>query len=93
MDKIGKVFDGVISGITEWGLYVEIIENKCEGMVHIRELKDDFYVFDEDNYRLLGKRNGKIFQLGDEVKVQILRANLAKKQLDFRLAVDEKEIL
>jgi ribonuclease R len=89
MDKIGKEFDGVISGITEWGLYIEIIENKCEGLVHIRELKDDFYVFDEDNYSLLGKRNGKVFQLGDGVRVQILRANLAKKQLDFRLAVGE----
>jgi len=89
MDKIGQEFDGVISGITEWGLYVEIVENKCEGLVHIRELKDDFYVFDEENFRLLGKRNGKVFQLGDAVKVQILRANLAKKQLDFRLAVED----
>ncbi len=89
MDKIGQEFDGVISGITEWGLYVEIVENKCEGLIHIRELKDDFYVFDEENFRLLGKRNGKVFQLGDEVKVQILRANLAKKQLDFRLAVEQ----
>lgn len=89
MDKVGQEFDGVISGITEWGLYVEIVENKCEGMVHIRELKDDFYVFDEDNYTLTGKRTRRFFQLGDEVRVKILRTNLARKQLDFRLAEEE----
>ena len=89
MDKVGQEFDGVISGITEWGIYVEIVENKCEGMVHIRELKDDFYVFDEENYSLIGKRTNRSFQLGDEVRVKILRANLAKKQLDFKLAEED----
>ncbi len=81
--KIGQVFDGVISGVTEWGLYVELVENKCEGMVPLRELDDDFYIFDEKNYCIIGKRTAKKFQLGDEVKVEIVRANLLKRQLDF----------
>jgi ribonuclease R len=84
-DKVGKVFDAVISGVTEWGLYAQILENGCEGLVHIRELVDDFYWFDEDNYRLLGRKYKKAFQLGDEIKVQILRTNLVKKQLDMKL--------
>ena len=82
-DKVGQVFEGVISGVTEWGLYVELIENKCEGLVHIRNIDDDFYEFDEDNYCLTGKRNKKKFQLGDKITVAISRANLEKKQLDF----------
>lgn len=82
-DKVGQVFDGVISGVTEWGLYVELVENKCEGLIHIRNLGDDFYEFDEDNYCLTGRRNKKSFQLGDTIKVKISRANLEKKQLDF----------
>ncbi len=82
-DKVGQVFEGVISGVTEWGLYVEIVENKCEGLVHIRNLDDDFYEFDEDNYCLSGRRNKKKYQLGDTITVKISRANLEKKQLDF----------
>jgi len=89
-DKIGQVFEGVISGVTEWGLYVELIENKCEGLIHIRNLDDDFYEFDEDNYCLTGRRNNKRFQLGDTITVQISRANLEKKQLDFKPAGVEK---
>jgi ribonuclease R len=85
-DKIGQVFDAVISGVTEWGLFAEIIENGCEGMIHIRELNDDFYWFDEENYRLVGRRYKRIFQLGDPIKVEIWRTNLMKKQLDFRLS-------
>lgn len=83
-DKIGQVFPGVISGITDWGIYVEL-ENKCEGMVPIRELDDDFYIFDEKNYCLVGRHSRKTYQLGAEVKVEIWRANLEKKQLDFKL--------
>ncbi len=86
MDKVGKIFDGIISGVTEFGIFVEIIENKCEGLVATREMKDDFYEYDEDNYCLIGKRTGKRFQLGDAVKVEVLRANLVKKQLDFALS-------
>jgi ribonuclease R len=84
-DKIGIEFDGIISGVSEFGIFVEIIENKCEGLVAIRELLDDFFEYDEDNYWLIGRHTGKVYQLGDKVKVEVLRANLAKKQLDFGL--------
>ena len=83
---IGQTFSGVISGVTEWGIYVELIENKCEGMVPIRDLDDDFYNFDEKNYCLIGRRHHKRFQLGDTLDVRVARANLDKKQLDFVLA-------
>ena len=82
---LGQVFDGVISGVTEWGIYVELIENKCEGMVPIRELDDDYYTFDDKNYCLVGRRYRRKYQLGDEVTVRVARANLDKKQLDFVL--------
>lgn len=84
-DKVGKVYDGVISGIQEWGIYVELLENKCEGMVPIRDLDDDFYMFDEKNYCLIGRSSHRTYQLGDEVIVRIAKANLEKKQLDFEL--------
>lgn len=83
-DKIGQEFSGVISGVTDWGIYVEL-ENKCEGMVSVNTLDDDFYLFDEKNYCLVGRHTHRKFQLGDEVNVEIVRANLEKKQLDFRL--------
>ncbi len=91
-DKIGKVFDGVISGVTEWGIYVEIIENKCEGMIPLRDLEDDYYQFDEENYCIRGRKRDNVFTLGDELKIVVSRANLEKKQLDFRLA-DEDDII
>ena len=84
-ERMGQEFDGVISGVTEWGIYVEIIENKCEGLVPIRDLDDDFYEFDEDNYRLIGRRNKKVFQLGDPIRIKMARANLLKKQMDFSI--------
>jgi len=84
-DKIGEVFEGFISGVTEWGLYVEIDENKCEGMVSIRDLTDDFYVFDEENYCLVCRHSGCTYTLGDKVNIEIGRANLQKRQLDFYL--------
>lgn len=84
-DKIGEVFSGVISGITDWGIYVELEENKCEGMVSIRDLDDDFYIFDEKNYCLTGRHTKKTYQFGEAVKVEIVRANLERKQLDFKL--------
>jgi ribonuclease R len=83
-DQVGKTFEGIISGVAEFGIFVEIIENKCEGMVSMREMNDDYYEFDEDNYCITGRRTGKSYQLGDKVKIEILRANLLKKQLDFR---------
>jgi ribonuclease R len=85
-DKIGKVYDGVISGVTEWGIYVEINENKCEGMIPIRELDDDFYELDEKNYRLVGRRRKREYRLGQPVSIQVARANLDRKQLDFIFA-------
>ncbi len=84
-DRIGEVLEGIISGVTEWGLYVELTGCKCEGMVAMRDLTDDFYDYDEDNYRLIGKKTGRQFQLGDEVRVEVARANLARRQLDFFL--------
>lgn len=84
-DKIGEVFSGVISGITDWGIYVELEENKCEGMVSIRDLDDDFYIFDEKNYCLTGRHTKKTYQFGEAVKVEIVRANLERKQLDFKI--------
>lgn len=85
-ERIGEVYDGVISGVTEWGLYVEINENKCEGMIAMRDLGNDFYEFDEKNYCLIGRRHHQKFSLGDPIKIKVARANLAKKQLDFVLA-------
>jgi ribonuclease R len=88
-DHVGEVYPGVISGITDWGIYVEL-ENKIEGMIPIRELDDDFYIFDEKNYALVGRHKHKKYQLGDEITVKIWRTNLEKKQLDFRLANKEE---
>jgi ribonuclease R len=85
-DKIGQVFEGVISGVTEWGIYVEIIENQCEGMIALRELQDDFFEYDEENYSIRGRHSGKVYMLGDEIKVEIVKADLQKRQLDYRFA-------
>ncbi len=84
-DHIGQVYDGVISGVTEWGIYVELNENKCEGMVPVRDLGNDYYLFDEKNYCIVGRSSGRKFQLGDPLTVRIARADLTKKQLDFQL--------
>lgn len=84
-ERVGNTYEGVISGVTEWGLYVEINENKCEGMIPIRELDDDFYEFDEKSYCLKGRRQHKCYQLGQPVTIQVTRANLERKQLDFSL--------
>ena len=84
-DRMGITYDAIISGVTEWGLYAEIIENKCEGLIPMRDLDDDYYEFDERNYRLVGRRTHKCYALGDTVKIQVARCNLEKKQLDFAL--------
>jgi len=84
-DMTGKKFDGIISGVTEWGIYVEIIENQCEGMINIRELGDDFYEYDEDNYCIRGRSTGKLYTLGDKVTIEVIKADLQKKQLDYRM--------
>jgi ribonuclease R len=85
-DKLGKVYDGVVSGVTEWGIYVEINENKCEGMIPIRELDDDFYELDEKNYRLVGRRTRREYRLGQPVTIKVAKANLERRQLDFIFA-------
>ncbi len=84
-DKIGQEFDGVISGVSEWGLYVEIIENMCEGMVRLQDIAGDYYTFDADNYCARGQKTGQEYQMGDEVSIKVKRADLIKKQLDFEL--------
>ncbi len=88
-DHIGKIYHGVISGVTDFGVFVEL-DNKIEGMIPIRELDDDFYIFDEKNYSLVGRHSHKTYQLGDDVTVKIWRTNLEKKQLDFQIATKEK---
>ncbi|MCM1483083.1 MAG: ribonuclease R [Muribaculaceae bacterium] len=87
-DHMGETFEGVISGVTEWGLYVELNENLCEGLVPVRDLADDYYDFDEKNFCLVGRRRGVRYRLGDDVKVRVARASLEKKQLDFILVED-----
>ena len=88
-DKIGEVFDGHISGIQSYGIYVEIDENHCEGMVPMHDLRGDYYEFDEAHYCLIGRRHHSKYQLGDPIRIKVARANLEKRQLDFTLADDE----
>ena len=85
-DKTNKKFNGVISGITDWGIFVEIVENKCEGMIPVRDLKGDYYIYNEDEHSLIGKKTKIKYQLGDSIQVQVKHADLIKKQLDFILA-------
>ena len=86
--KEGEIFGGVISGVSEWGLFVELEGNKCEGLIRLRSLTDDFYHFNPDNYAVEGKRTGKIYRIGDNLTVKVLKADLSKKQLDFELVDD-----
>ena len=84
-DKIGQVFDGLISGVSKWGLYVELKDNKCEGLVRYDDMPDDYYYLDEDNFRVIGQESGRVLQLGDEVTVLVKDVNLLKRQMDFEL--------
>ncbi len=84
-DKVGMEFDGRVSGVTEWGMYVEIEPTKIEGMVSLREIRSDFFEFDEERYRLVGKRTHKVFRLGDKVRIRVKNANLEQRLLDFEL--------
>ncbi|MCX6310587.1 MAG: ribonuclease R [Bacteroidetes bacterium] len=88
-DKVGQEFDGIVSGVTEFGFFVELVGNKCEGMVHVRNLRDDRYVFEAEKYCMRGMRTGKIISLGDSVRVLIKGADLIKKQIDFELVGQE----
>jgi ribonuclease R len=85
LDKIGKEFPGVISGVSKWGIYVEIDAFKCEGMVALRTLMGDNYTLDQENYRVIGQRRGKVYRLGDRVQIKVMRVDLARKQMDFEL--------
>jgi ribonuclease R len=87
-DKKGVIFEGIISGVTEWGFFVELVDNKCEGLVRLRDIGNDFYELDEENYRIIGHRTGKVFALGDEIQVTIKSTDLSKKQIDFSLVGD-----
>jgi ribonuclease R len=86
MDRIGEEFDGQISGVSKWGIFVELTESKCEGMVSLRLMNDDFYYLDEENYRIIGQRWGKIYRLGDPIRIKVKKIDLQKKQMDFDLA-------
>lgn len=88
-DKLGEIYEGVISAVTEWGFYVELDENKCEGLVPVRDLADDYYDYDEKNFCLTGRKYHNTYTLGDIVRVQVARADLDRKQLDFSLVSDE----
>ncbi len=84
--RIGETFKGIISGVTEWGIYVEEIETKCEGMVRARDISDDFYIFDEKKLELVGKKKKKRYRLGDSVKIKVKKADLERKIIDYELA-------
>ncbi|MDD2563933.1 MAG: ribonuclease R [Salinivirgaceae bacterium] len=85
IDKIEQEFDGVISGVTSWGIFVELDGNSCEGMVPLQTLEDDYYIFDEDEYCLIGEHHKRVYRLGDKVRIRVVKANLVKKQLDFEI--------
>lgn len=87
-NNIGTEYKGIISGVTEWGMYVEIEENKCEGMIRLRDISDDFYVLDEKNYCIIGQRKKRKYQLGDEVMIRVKKVDLSKRQIDFTLIPD-----
>ena len=88
-DRLGQEFEGTVSGVTEFGLYVEVDENHCEGMIPLRMLLDDYYEFDERNFRLVGRRFRKTYSLGDKVRIRVERANLERRQLDFAIVGEE----
>jgi ribonuclease R len=84
-----KVYDGIVTGVTEWGIFVEIIETKCEGMVRMADMNDDYYEFDEKNYRVIGKRNKRMISLGDSVNVSVVDTNIDKRTIDLKFHWDE----
>ncbi|MFA8450988.1 MAG: ribonuclease R [Bacteroidales bacterium] len=93
-DKIGEIFHGTVSGVSKWGIWVELEGNKCEGMVRLRDLEDDFYYLDEENYRVIGQNFGEDYRLGDKLLIKVAHIDLQKKQMDFKIVrkvVEEKE--
>jgi ribonuclease R len=85
LDKVGQVFEGLISGVSKWGIFVELAVSKSEGLIRFNDLKDDFYYLDEDNYRIIGKKYGQTYRLGDKVQVLVKSVNMEKRELDFQL--------
>ena len=85
IDKVGQVFDGLISGVSKWGIFVEIAETKCEGMIRLRDMYDDFYYLDEENYQVIGSRKGQQYKLGGKVRIKVKKVDLPRKQMDFIL--------
>ena len=92
-DKIGQTFDALISGVSKWGLYAEIVGNKCEGMIPIGSLRDDYYMLDEDNYQLIGRRHGKTYKLGDPVRIQVKNVDMLKRLIDFTMADEDDDLV
>jgi ribonuclease R len=90
-DKVGYVFGGNISGLTEWGMYVEVEPTKIEGMVPLRDIRSDFFEFDQDRYRLVGRRTGIVYNLGDPVRIRVKKTNLEQKLLDYELIESGQE--
>jgi ribonuclease R len=86
LDKVGEEFDGIISGVSKWGLFVVLDEAKAEGLVPLNELDDDFYILDDENYRVVGRKYGNTYNLGDNIRIIIKKIDLKKKQMDFALA-------
>ena len=84
-DRIGEIYEGTISGINKFGIYVEIDENKCEGMVPFRDFEDDFYEFDEKSYCARGRSSHKVYRLGDKMKISVARVNMERRQVDFTI--------
>lgn len=85
LDKIGQEFDALISGVSKWGIFAEIVGNKCEGMIRLRDLDDDYYYLDEENFQVIGQRSGERLKLGDKVRIRVKRIDLGRKQMDFDL--------
>ena len=83
LDKIGQEFDAVISGVSKWGIFAEIIGTKCEGMIKLRDLDDDYYYLDEENFRVIGQRQGNVYKLGDQVRIRVKKIDLSRKQMDY----------
>ena len=85
LDHVGEEFDALISGVSKWGIYAELIGNRCEGLIRMNALDDDFYYLDEDNYQIIGQRWGRTYRLGDAIKVKVRNVDMQKKQIDFDL--------
>jgi ribonuclease R len=81
-----KAYEGLITGVTEWGIYVEIIETKCEGMIRMADMDDDFYEFDEKNYRIVGRKSRKVYTLGDKLEVRVKKTDIDKRLIDLVFA-------